>query len=99
MSTQQLAKASVGIQYDCVEKLSDDYLKAMFAQGSFTFYVFLESSLRSPRVADSNITDKNGRPSFSTQSGKSGSSKAAPTLGHLLSMICRGRGHTARGRR
>src|SRR6202007_3181949 len=58
------------LRADCVEKLADDYLKAMFAQGSFTFYVFLESSLRSPRVADSNITDKNGCPSFSTQSGK-----------------------------
>src|ERR1700740_3085139 len=58
------------LRADCVEKLADDYLKAMFAQGSFTFYVFLESSLRSPRVADSNITDKNGCPSFSTQSAQ-----------------------------
>jgi hypothetical protein len=53
---------------DCVEKLADDYFKAIFAQRNFASSFFLESSLRCPRVADSNITDKNGCRSFSTQS-------------------------------
>jgi hypothetical protein len=56
---------------DCVEKLADDYFKAIFAQRNFASSFFLESSLRCPRVADSNITDKNGCGSFPTQSGNS----------------------------
>jgi hypothetical protein len=62
---------------DCVEKLADDYFKAIFAQRNFASSFFLESSLRCPRVADSNITDKNGCRSFSTQSADSSHSSSS----------------------
>jgi hypothetical protein len=53
---------------DCVEKFADDYFKAIFVQRNFVSSFFLESSLPCPRVADSNITNRNGCRSFSTQS-------------------------------
>jgi hypothetical protein len=73
----QIAVGQRPLSADCVEKLADDYFKAIFAQRNFASSFFLESSLRCPRVADSNITDKNGCRSFSTQSGNSTHSSIA----------------------